>query len=127
MNRIVASSFLLDLTRIKVDIAMNAKVVASMASINPRASKAIVEIATRTENTEVLFTTESSGRADTHILPKTAAVAAATGRITNFPVSIIASSAKVVAEKNSRSIPASTAGVETSPLNWPTSFVFPFS
>ena len=123
----VASSFLFDLTRINVEIAMNAKVVASMASINPRNSNAIGTIANNITKTEFRFIGESSGRADTQNLPITAANAAATGRITNFPVSIITSSARDVAAKNKISIPANTAGAETSPLYWPTSPVFPFS
>ena len=112
----VASSFLFDLTRINVEIAMNAKVVASMASINPRNSNAIGTIANNITKTEFRFIGESSGRADTQNLPITAANAAATGRITNFPVSIITSSARDVAAKNKISIPANTAGAETSPL-----------
>ena len=123
----VASSFLFDLTRINVEIAMNAKVVASMASINPRNSNAIGTIANNITKTEFRFIGESSGRADTQNLPITAANAAATGRITNFPVSIITSSARDVAAKNKISIPANTAGAETNPLYWPTSPVFPFS
>ena len=123
----VASSLLFDLTRINVEIAMNAKVVASMASINPRNSNAIGTIANNITKTVFRFIGESSGRADTQNLPITAANAAATGRITNFPVSIITSSARDVAAKNKISIPANTAGAETSPLYWPTSPVFPFS
>ena len=123
----VASSFLFDLTRINVEIAMNAKVVASMASINPSNSNAIGTIANNIRKTEFRFIGESSGRVDTQNLPITAANAAATGRITNFPVSIITSSARDVAAKNKISIPANTAGAETSPLYWPTSLVFPFS
>ena len=123
----VASSLLFDLTRINVEIAMNAKVVASMASINPRNSNAIGTIANNITKTVFRFIGESSGRADTQNLPITAANAAATGRITNFPVSIITSSARDVAAKNKISIPANTAGAETSPLYWPTSLVFPFS
>ena len=123
----VASSFLFDLTRINVEIAMNAKVVASMASINPSNSNAIGTIANNITKTEFRFIGESSGRADTQNLPITAANAAATGRITNFPVSIITSSARDVAAKNKISNPANTAGAETSSLYWPTSPVFPFS
>ncbi len=123
----VASSLLFDLTRINVEIAMNAKVVASMASINPRNSNAIGTIANNITKTVFRFIGESSGRADTQNLPITAANAAATGRITNFPVSIITSSARDVAAKNKISIPANTAGADTSPLYWPTSPVFPFS
>ena len=123
----VASSFLFDFTRMSVDTATNAKVVASMASINPRISRAIGPTAKSSTNSEFRFNGESSGRADTQNLPITAANAAATGRITNFPVSIIASSERDVAAKSNRSNPANTAGAETSPLYWPTSLVFPFS
>ena len=83
-----------------------------MASIKPRISRRIGTIAKINTNSGVFFTGESSGRTDTQILPKTAANAAATGRITNFPVSIIASSARAVAEKNSSNKPAMITGAE---------------
>ena len=123
----VASSFLFDFTRNSVDTAMTAKVVASMASINPRNSSNIGTTAKSSTNSELRFIAESSGRADTQNLPITAANAAATGRTTNFPVSIIASSERKVAAKNNSSNPANTAGAETRPLYWPTFLVFPFS
>ena len=106
---------------------MNAKVVASMASIAPKNSNAIGPTANNITKTEFRFIGESSGRADTQNLPITAASAAAKGRITNFPASIITSSARDVAAKSKISNPASTAGAEISPLYWPTSPVFPFS
>ena len=56
---------------------------------------------------------ENLRRADTPKPSITAANAAATGRITNFPVSIITSSARDVAAKNKISIPANTAGVKS--------------
>ena len=126
-KRTVASSLRLDLTKNSVAIAMKANVVATIESIKPRDSTMMGTTAKSNATTGVRLAKESSGRADTQILPRTAANAAATGRMTNFPWSIIASSARDVAVMKSRSNPASTTGVEARPKVCPTSLAFPFS